>query len=90
MMRMSHNIVGHHAVHEALPATVRHFSALTMCGMCVGGGTLRDRYGTSWQRVLDMNPQLAGGCQEKVRAGVVVGTDCQLMPGDQVCVLPCL
>lgn len=48
------------------------------------------RYGTSWQRVLDMNPQVAGGCEDVIRAGKVVGTYCRLMPGDEVCVVPYL
>ena len=48
------------------------------------------RYGTSWQRVLDMNPQVAGGCEEVMRSGKVVGTFCKLMPGDDVCVVPYL
>ena len=29
--------------------------------------------GTSWQRVVDMNPQVASGCRDVVSAGQVVG-----------------
>ncbi len=38
------------------------------------------RYGTSWQRIVDMNPQLQS-CSESA---------CSIMPGDYLCVVPYL
>jgi len=38
------------------------------------------RYGTSWQRIVDMNPQLLA-CE---------GDNCRILPGDMLCVIPYL
>ena len=39
------------------------------------------RYGTSWQRVVDMNPAIFGTCEKSL---------CVITPGDHLCVVPYL
>ena len=65
---------------------------VTSPGQC--GETLyavASRYGTSWQRILDMNPNLLARCAAVGVAGVGDGgAGCMLEPGDLVCVVPWL
>eukprot|EP00286_Rhodomonas_abbreviata_P017925 CAMPEP_0181326282 /NCGR_PEP_ID=MMETSP1101-20121128/21405_1 /TAXON_ID=46948 /ORGANISM="Rhodomonas abbreviata, Strain Caron Lab Isolate" /LENGTH=576 /DNA_ID=CAMNT_0023434705 /DNA_START=193 /DNA_END=1923 /DNA_ORIENTATION=- len=59
-------------------------SSLVQCRAAEGrqlGETLfgiASRYGTSWQRVVDMNPQLQG-CD---------ASSCKILPGDMLCIVP--
>jgi hypothetical protein len=60
-----------------------------LCGETLFG--VASRYGTSWRRVLDMNPQLAARCAAAGPAGIGAdGAGCVLVPGDRVCVVPWL
>jgi len=61
-------------------------TSITLCRAAEGaqqGETLygiATRYGTSWQRIVDMNPQLQL-CTE---------SECRILPGDYLCVVPYL
>jgi len=52
--------------------------------------SIATRYGTSWQRILDVNPQLAAPCLALLAPGEELGPDCIIQPGDRVCVVPYL
>ena len=64
-------------------------TAPELCGETLYG--VASRYGTSWRRVLDMNPQLLARCAAAGAAGVPGdGSGCVLTPGARVCVVPWL